>query len=52
MYDVAKLLPVRDHKQITSCLKVAICSYFYAPEWTRTTTPLTQDKALNLIQRA
>jgi hypothetical protein len=23
--------------------------FFYAPEWTRTTTPFTQDKALNLI---
>jgi hypothetical protein len=25
--------------------------FFYAPEWTRTTTPYTQDKALNRIQR-
>jgi hypothetical protein len=38
--------PVRDHKQITGCLKVAICSYFYAPEWTRTTTGKTPHKAL------
>jgi hypothetical protein len=27
-----------------------ICSYFYAPEWTRTTTPYTQDKALNFVR--
>jgi hypothetical protein len=29
---------VRDHKQITSWPIGLICSYFYAPEWTRTTT--------------
>jgi hypothetical protein len=39
-----------DHKQITSCLKVAICSYFYAPEWTRTTTDREVHKALNLAR--
>ncbi len=35
-----------DHKHP----KPIACSYFYAPEWTRTTTMFTHDKALNLAR--
>lgn len=41
---------VRDHKQITSNPKPIVCSYFYAPEWTRTTTENNLHKALNLAR--
>jgi hypothetical protein len=49
-HDLGHTSRVRDHKRITSSQKSIICSYFYAPEWTRTTTPYTQDKALNLAR--
>ena len=42
------LYAITNRSQATQ--KPIICSYFYAPEWTRTTTPLTQDKALNLAR--
>ncbi len=41
---------VRDHKHITNRQRAAICSYFYAPEWTRTTTDQAVHKALNLVR--
>jgi hypothetical protein len=50
-HDPRRSSALRDHKQITSSKNHTICSYFYAPEWTRTTTPYTQDKALNLAHR-
>jgi hypothetical protein len=40
---------VRHHKHRTIPQKPEICKYFYAPEWTRTTTMFTHDKALNLV---